>query len=182
MKKMLLSLLVLAGLQSNAQFFPPSSTPCDSLLIVGSQLNLTTEPIYDTLEFEVNHIWWFSSPDVYPLDASSLAEDSCYGGDLCVLDIYNYNDSTGLPYDTLYIILGYIDTADNYNFCVSSMTWNGVSFIQDNYDGDQTQSPTGIENINPIYDNKIYDIMGRELLEIPSNMMYIKNYQLHIVK
>ena len=179
---MLLSLLILAGLQSNAQFWPPPSTPCDSLLIIGSQLNLTVEPIYDTLEFEVNHIWWFSSPNGDPWGGSSLGEDSCYGGDLCVLDIYNYNDLIGLPYDTLYITLGYIDIVDNYNFCSSPIAWNGVSFTQANYNGDQTQSPTGIENINPIYDNKIYDIMGRELLEIPSNMVYIKNYQLHIVK
>ena len=167
---MLLSLLVLAGLQSQAQ---PSI--CDSLSIVGSQLNLTVEPIYDTLLYDIDYIWSSS------LEENILEFDSCFWGS-CILNIYNYNNTTGLSYDTLFFSIQYIDTLWNSYACTSPLIWNGISWTNSGPYGDQTQSPTGIENINPIYDNKIYDIMGRELLEIPSNMMYIKNYQLHIAK
>ena len=43
-------------------------------------------------------------------------------------------------------------------------------------------NPVGIEEltINKISDNKIYDLMGRELKEIPKGVMYIRNKKLFI--
>ena len=36
--------------------------------------------------------------------------------------------------------------------------------------------------LNTINDNKIYDMLGRELTEIPVGTMYIRNQKLHITK
>ena len=45
-------------------------------------------------------------------------------------------------------------------------------------------NPTGIEElvIERFNDNKIYDVMGRELLYIPTGTMYIQNRKLYIRK
>jgi hypothetical protein len=36
--------------------------------------------------------------------------------------------------------------------------------------------------LNTINDDKIYDMLGRELTEIPVGTMYIRNRKLHITK
>ena len=45
-------------------------------------------------------------------------------------------------------------------------------------------NPTGISEliINKINDNKIYDLLGRELIEAPRGVMYIRNNRLYITK
>ena len=47
-----------------------------------------------------------------------------------------------------------------------------------------TNTPTSINEFTPetINDNKIYDLLGRELTEIPVGTMYIRNKKLYITK
>jgi hypothetical protein len=66
-------------------------------------------------------------------DGNMLAEDSCFSGP-CTHMIYNYNMSTGMPYDTLmtcisYTVtdtMGYIDTL----MCCYSQYWDGQAWAR----------------------------------------------------
>jgi len=120
MKKLLLVLLVLLGLQTQAQI-----TLCDSNMTytVGSQMQLEVAiPVTGTF-----------GPTMAPLYAvtygngNMLAEDSCFSGP-CTHMIYNYNPN-GTYYDTLttcisYTVtdtMGYVDTL----MCCFEQYWDG---------------------------------------------------------
>ena len=124
MKRILLVLLVLLGLQTQAQI-----TLCDSNMTytTGSQYQLEV-----AIPVTGNNL-----PFMAPLyavtygDGNMLAEDSCFSGP-CTHMIYNYNMSTGMPYDTLmtcisYTVtdtMGYIDTL----MCCFSQYWDGQAW------------------------------------------------------
>ena len=119
MKKILLAVLVLIGLQTQAQ------TLCDSNMTytIGSQYQLEIAiPVTGN-----------SLPTMAPLyavtygDGNMLAEDSCFSGP-CTHMIYNYNPN-GTYYDTLttcisYTVtdtMGYVDTL----MCCFEQYWDG---------------------------------------------------------
>ncbi len=280
MKRILLVLLVLLGLQTQAQI-----TLCDSNMTytTGSQYQLEV-----AIPVTGNNL-----PFMAPLyavtygDGNMLAEDSCFSGP-CTHMIYNYNMSTGMPYDTLmtcisYTVtdtMGYIDTLmccfsqywdgqawarmmqQQPYFCCDSITYwtdqsqgltvgldttnmihnpdsmtvywgvctgytgggicyagDGITdyfpqvttsdtikvgydvYIYENgvaevcsmeewlvFDGTNwvpfNNTPTSINEIifNRINDGKIYDLLGRELTEIPVGKLYIRNQKLYITR
>ena len=122
MKRILLVLLVLLGLQTQAQ------TLCDSNMTytIGSQYQLEIAiPVTGN-----------SLPTMAPLyavtygDGNMLAEDSCFSGP-CTHMVYNYNPN-GTYYDTLTTCIsytltdtaGYVDTL----MCCFSQYWDGSSW------------------------------------------------------
>jgi len=105
MKKFLLTTTaVLTILFSQAQIMP-----CDSLTISGSQYQLT---------IDANNLNTFVDYWVTTAGSTTLAEDSMTNSH----PIYNYNNNTGLPYDTL-------TTCITVNFtgitCCVIWIWNG---------------------------------------------------------
>ena len=170
MKKVLLALLVVVGLQTQAQI-----TLCDSNMTytIGSQMQLEVAiPVTGN-----------SLPMMAPLYAvtygngNMLAEDSCFSGP-CTHMIYNYNPN-GTYYDTLetcisYTVtdtMGYVDTL----MCCFEQYWNG-QFWQ------KVFNTNGIEEltIDRVNDDKIYDLQGRELNEVPTGSMYIRRRKLYV--
>ena len=94
---------------------------------------------------------------------------------------------TGMPYDTLttcvlYVasdnLLGSIGNNVDTLWCCFDQYWNGQAWAR------STSMTVGIEEyiVNQIADNKIYDMLGRELTEIPVGQMYIRNQKLYISK
>ena len=168
MKKILMMVMVSLGLQLQAQ------TLCDYTYTTGSQYQLEVA-IGQTGN---------SLPTMAPLYAVTyggqdmLGEDSCFSGP-CTHVIYNYNMSTGMPYDTIttcisYTLtdtLGYVDTMS----CCFNQVWDGQAWML-------MSNTVGIEELTPtmIGDNKIYDVYGRELLTAPIGQMYIQNRKKYI--
>ena len=174
MKKVLLALLVLLGLQTQAQI-----TLCDSNMTytAGSQYQLE-------IAFPVTGN---SLPMMAPLYAvtyggqTMLGEDSCFNAP-CNHVVYNYNPTTGMPYDTIttcisYTVtdtMGYVDTMT----CCFNQVWDGQAWMRMTSIG----VPTSILEleITRLNDNKIYDMLGRELTEILVGTMYIRNQKLYM--
>ena len=127
MKKYLLVLLVLLGLQTQAQIL----SPCDSTMsyTTGSQFQLE-------IAFGVggNTPSTWSAP-LYAVtygDGNMLAEDSCFAN-ACTHMIYNYNPVGGY-YDTLTTCVSYItsDSIGNIDtlMCCFNQYWNGQSWAR----------------------------------------------------
>ena len=171
MKKILMMVMVSLGLQLQAQ------TLCDS------NMTYTTGSQYQ-LEIAIPQTG-NSLPTMAPLYAVTyggqtvLGQDSCFAGP-CTHTVYNYNPTTGMPYDTIttcisYTLtdsLGYVDTLN----CCFNQVWDGQARMR------MTMGTVGIEELNPtmIGDNKIYDVYGRELLTAPIGQMYIQNRKKYI--
>jgi len=164
-------IMMVATLSTQAQ------TLCDSNMTytIGSQMQLEIAiPVTGN-----------SLPTMAPLYAvtyggqTMLGQDSCFSGP-CTHTIYNYNPTTGMPYDTIttcisYTLtdsLGYVDTLN----CCFNQVWDGQAWMR------MTMGTVGIEELNPtmIGDNKIYDVYGRELLTAPIGQMYIQNRKKYI--
>ena len=189
MKKVLLVLLVIIGLQTQAQnIFGPAV--CDSLNLGISistnpliDPNLDTAyftPIIDTVNFNViSYMWSF-----YEL------------GGICPIILYEKNPTYALLQntipimDTIYVCLEVcLDTLFPSVYCVFCDT-----FIYDNM-GLPYPNWVSINNLpwwltstteikqNTIDNNKIYDLLGRELNNynsIPIGTVYIKNRKKYI--
>jgi len=173
MKKILLAVLVSLGLQTQAQ------TLCDSNMTytMGSQYQLEIAiPVTGN-----------SLPTMAPLYAvtyggqTMLGQDSCFSGP-CTHTVYNYNPN-GTYYDTIttcisYTLtdsLGYVDTMN----CCFNQVWNGTAWMMMNMG-----NPLAINELqlNTINDGRMYDLLGRELTEIPLGTMYIRNQKLYITR
>ena len=178
MKKVLLALLVSLGLQTQAQI-----TLCDSNMTytIGSQYQLEIAiPITGN-----------SLPMMAPLYAvtyggqTMMGEDSCFSN-ACTHIVYNYNPLTGMPYDTIttcisYTLtdtLGYVDTMS----CCFNQVWDGQAWMRMANMG----TPTAILEYecqlgcSCCRSNIAYDMLGRELTEIPVGTMYIRNQKLYM--
>ena len=175
MKKVLLALLVLLGLQTQAQI-----TMCDSNMTytAGSQYQLE-------IAFPVTGN---SLPFMAPIYAvtyggqTMLGEDSCFNQP-CNHVVYNYNPLTGMPYDTIttcisYTLtdsLGYVDTMN----CCFNQVWDGQAWMRMANVG----VPTAISEleITRLNDNEIYDMLGREVITPIKGVMYIRDNQKFII-
>ena len=163
MKKLLTILLVSLGLQIQAQI-----NPCDSITYwtdqsQGFNIGLDTSNIINIDSMEV---WW-----------AVCANGMCYSGQ----GMYDYFPQVMLT-DTLKVCYDiYLYTSNTVELCThcdslifdqNSFSW--VLFSMGN--------PTFIKEIShsKIDDNKIYDLLGRELEYIPTGKMYIRNNKLHI--
>ena len=106
MKKILLTLLVLVGLQVKSQ-----TQSCDSMIIKGSHDELIIE-IYNN-DSPVEYWITNSFPDARILGLDTLPTHT----------VYNCNEKTGLPYDTLTTCLSI-----NGKYCCRSWYFEGEWF------------------------------------------------------
>ena len=105
-----------------------------------------------------------------------LNEDSCFNGP-CTHVVYNYNMSTGMPYDTITTCISYTVTdslgVDTMSCCFNQV-WDGQVWML-------MSMPVGINEItNKLINNKMYDLYGREILK-PKGI-YIQNRKVKYVK
>ena len=106
-----------------------------------------------------------------------LSEDSCFSGP-CTHVVYNYNMSTGMPYDTISTCIsytltdtsGYVDTLN----CCFTQIWDGQAWML-------MSMPVGINEItNKLVNNKMYDLYGREIIKAKG--IYIQNRKVKYVR
>ena len=171
MKKILMMVMVSLGLQLQAQ------TLCDS------NMTYTTGSQYQ-LEVAIP-VTGNSLPMMAPLyavtygDQTMLGEDSCFNQP-CNHVVYNYNPTRGMPYDTIttcisYTLtdsLGYVDTMN----CCFNQVWDGQAWMR------MGNATVGIDELYNIekQDYRIFDVLGRELIEAPIGEMYIQNRKKYI--
>ena len=172
MKKILMMVMVSLGLQLQAQ------TLCDS------NMTYTTGSQYQ-LEIAIPQTG-NSLPTMAPLYAvtyggqTMLGQDSCFAGP-CTHTVYNYNPTTGMPYDTIttcisYTLtdsLGYVDTLN----CCFNQVWDGQAWMRMSMGG-----TVGIEELynTEKQDYRIFNVLGRQLIEAPIGEMYIQNRKKYI--
>ncbi len=172
MKKILMMVMVSLGLQLQAQ------TLCDS------NMTYTTGSQY---QFEIAiPVTGNSLPMMAPIYAvtyggqTMLGEDSCFSN-ACSHIAFNYNPLTGMPYDTIttcisYTLtdsLGYVDTLN----CCFNQVWDGQAWLR--------MSMGGTVSIEELYntekqDYRIFNVLGRQLIEAPIGEMYIQNRKKYI--
>jgi len=110
MKKILLAVLVLLGLQTQAQI-----SPCDSMTVTGSQYQLT---------MEVNNIntiidyWVTTAPDMTILGEDSMTNTHT---------VLNSNPMSFVPYDTL---ITCISSSSAQITCCVTWVWNGTMWMK----------------------------------------------------
>ena len=164
MKKLLLALLVLLGLQTKAQI-----NYCDSISYT------TTSTINYPLIVSGSIP---SIPGIVTWNWSVCNANLCYSGS-------GPNASFGqvLLTDTLKVC--YDVTIDINGFTYTCARCDTLVYNQNSYQWEAMMgNPTGIDEIklNAIIDNKIYDLLGRELSSPPIGKMYIRNNRLCISK
>ena len=152
MKKILLTIALGLGLLTvNAQIMP-----CDSMIVTGSQYQLTMEIT------NINTLidYWVTMGDTVV-----LAEDSMVN----THNVYNVMPLSFIPYDTLTTC---ITLSSAQITCCVVWIWNGTYWAR-------MGMTTGINELQFTLEDggKIYDLMGRELKEIPTGM-YIQNRKL----
>ncbi len=119
-------------------------------------------------------------------DQTTLGEDSCFNQP-CNHIVYNYNPTTGMPYDTIttclsYTLtdsLGYVDTMS----CCFNQVWDGQAWLRMANMG----TPTAILEYecqlgcSCCRSNIAYDMLGREAVNLIHGVMYIRNNKKFIV-
>ena len=162
MKKILLVVLVLIGLQTQAQ-----QSWCDSLTtqhypVTGISITLTSLP---------------AGVDSVLVLWTACNTSTCYSADGVTgyFPLISLSDTVKLCYD---VWLYTANTVETCNQC-DSIIHDGNSWILFN-----RGNTVGIEELmkNEGVNNKMYDMLGRELTEIPLGEMYIRNKRLYITK
>ena len=164
MKKIIIILLVLLGLQTQAQI-----NPCDSITYwidpsQGFNVGLDTTGVVH-------------NPDSIDVFWQACANGQCYGGN----GMFTYfgqvmtTDTVKLCYD---VMLYTSNTVEVCTHC-DSLVYDGFSWVLFSM-----SNPTSINELtfNRINDDKIYDLLGRELEYIPAGKMYIRNNKLYMSK
>ena len=155
MKKLLLVVLVLFGLQTQAQQSAPYFC-CDSITYwtdqsQGFNIGLDTTNI-------------IHNPDSIDVLWQVCNSSQCYTG-------------TGM-----YAYFGQVMTSDTLKVCydIYLYTSNTVNWVLFSMQG----NPLSINELtfNRTNDGKIYDLLGRELTEIPTGKLYIRNQKLYITR
>ena len=167
MKKLIISLLVLLGLQTQTQ---AQINFCDSISYT------TTSTInYPFIVTGVANI-----PGTVSWNWQVCNSTLCYSGSgpNASFGQVSLTDTLKVCYDVLIDISGFTYVCSNCDTLVynpNSYQWELLPRI--------TQ-PTAIKEItlNTINNNKIYDLLGRELSSIPVGKMYIRNSRLYISK
>ena len=164
MKKIIIILLVLLGLQTQAQI-----NPCDSITYwidpsQGFNVGLDTTGV-------------IHNPDSIDVFWQACTNGQCYGGN----GMFTYfgqimtTDTVKLCYD----VMPY--TSNTVEVCThcDSLVYDGFSWVLFSM-----SNPTSINELtfNRINDDKIYDLLGRELEYTPAGKMYIRNNKLYMSK
>jgi hypothetical protein len=118
---------------------------------------------------------------------TTLGQDSCFSQP-CNHTVYNYNPTTGMPYDTIttclsYTLtdsLGYVDTMS----CCFNQVWDGQAWLRMSNMGTPTGLPGFVIEEEGVrwWNNVMYDMMGREITEAPIGTMYIRGGKLYMRK
>ena len=164
MKKIILILLVLLGLQTQAQVMY-----CDSISYgMSSTLNypLGLHGQSSSVPGTVTWSWTVYNANLCYSDSGTNA----YFGQVLT------TDTLKVCYDAMIDINGftYVCTGcDTLIYNLSTYQWEVIM-----------SQPTAIKEIQPntVNSSKIYDLLGRELSSIPISKMYIRNNRLYISK
>ena len=167
MKKLLLAVLVLFGLQTQAQQEAPYFC-CDSITYwtdqsQGFNVGLDTTGIVhnpDSIE-----VWW-----------AVCTNGMCYSGQ----GMYDYfpqimtTDTVHICYDVYLYENGVVEVCSREDWLI----FDGTNWVLLN------MLPTSINELtfNRTNDGKIYDLLGKELTKIPVGKLYIRNQKLYITK
>ena len=181
MKKLLVTLLVLLGLQTQAQI-----NYCDSIEI--SIVNSNSTSI--ELETNASNFNWSNNPYTIKYDwtLNNFSMNwNWVGWDSLPNPYFPVTPNTPYYNDTLLVCLTVMIydsvnwnslTFNCFNNCEDTLVWNGESWGWPRR-GTAVTSVQELE-IKTISDNKIYDLLGRELLHTPTGTMYIQNKQKYI--
>tara|TARA_B100000085_G_scaffold202209_1_gene185729 strand:+ start:19 stop:546 length:528 start_codon:yes stop_codon:yes gene_type:complete len=169
MKKLLLAVLVLFGLQTQAQQSAPYFC-CDSITYwtdqsQGFNIGLDTTNI-------------IHNPDSIDVLWQVCNSSQCYTG----TGMYAYFGQV-MTSDTLKVCYdAYVYEINSVEVCTrcDSLVFNGFNWVLFSMQG----NPLSINELtfNRTNDGKIYDLLGRELTEIPTGKLYIRNQKLYITK
>jgi len=167
MKKIIIILSILLGLQAQAQIYP-----CDSVSYS------TTSTINYPLIVSGNVSGLSNMADTIIWSWSVCNSSMCYSGagENASFWQVSLTDTLKVCYD-VYIDIGGITYA-----CTGCDT---LVYNPNTYQWESKMSnPTSITNppLTTIIDNKIYDLLGRELTSIPIGKLYIRNKRLCIRK
>jgi len=193
MKKKLILLAITFGLHQSIQAQVITCVPCDQLgmvMNVGSSENSIS--IYHSGQYMTHpqseniFMWEFTNQQGNIVHQDILVDESTitFGHNWSLTDTINVsvhfvNDSANL--DAWYINQGLSPSGNSIN-CLfedqiywetgANTPWGSWTFVYNNFG-----LTVGIDEIetNPIYDNKIYDMLGRELKEVPIGQPYIQN-------
>jgi hypothetical protein len=159
MKKILLTLLVLFGLQSQAQI-----NYCDSLSY--------TTGVSTVLTVTGNSLLTPNMVDSVVWSWQACNSTICYAGSGTTVSFQNIlsTDTVKVCYDAYIYFMGvtYICTdCDSLVYDANSYSW-----VLYNMGSTTTIEEIILEISN---DNKTYDLLGREIFEIPIGTLYIKN-------
>lgn len=199
MKKKLILLAITFGLHQSIQAQVITCVPCDQLgmvMNVGSSENSIS--IYHSGQYMTHpqseniFMWEFTNQQGNIVHQDILVDEATitFGHNWSLTDTINVsvhfvNDSANL--DAWYINQGLSPSGNSIN-CLfedqiywetgANTPWGSWTFVYNNFG-----LTVGIDEIetNPIYDNKIYDMLGRELKEVPIGQPYIQNGKKKII-
>ena len=165
MKKLLLALLVTLGLQTQAQM-----VACDSVqytILSGSGGNTT---------LQLNGILAPGFPGIVSMWEWQVCDDALCFADTNQIGIFNQFITT----DTLKACLTTLLEINNMMYsCMQcdSLIYGPAGWMMMNMGNPVAIQELEIKTIN---DNKIYNLLGRELIEVPVGTIYIRNRKLHV--
>ena len=165
MKKLLLVLLVTLGLQTQAQMLP-----CDSIsytILSGSGGNTT---------LQLNGILAPGFPGIVLMWEWQVCDDALCYADTNQSATFNQFTIT----DTLKVCL--TTMLEINNMWYTCMQCDSLIYGQNGWMMMNMSNPLSMLELetNPFSDNKMYDMLGRELFYIPIGTMYIQNRKLYI--
>lgn len=170
MKKLLLVVLVLLGLnQTQAQI-----NWCDSL----SYSIVVDSTSWNTLTVTGNANGIINMVDSISWNFTACNSTTCYpaqGNNPYSFPLITPNDTVKLCYEPTIWTMNTTTTCmecDSLVYDFNTDTWVLLNM----------GNPTSINELtfNKFNDNKIYDLMGKELREVPVGVMYIRNRKLYI--
>ena len=155
MKKLLLALLVLFGLQTKAQI-----NYCDSISYTTSS----------TLNYPFGVAGVASIPGITTWTWTVCNSSLCYSSS----GQWAYFPQVS-PTDTLKVCYDVIIDINGMTYACSGC--DTLVYNQNSYQWEVTAAqPLGFAEIEPkVGDGRMYDLLGRELLEVPKGTIYIKN-------
>jgi hypothetical protein len=163
--------LMLASTKTQAQIFQNPLVNCDSLTtqhypVTGISITLDTSNAIFTSVDSVEVLW------------TACNTSTCYSayGMTGYFPWISLSDTVKLCYDVWVYASNTVETCSQCD----SIVYDGNYWVLFNM-----SNPVGIEELLKTLsssNNKIYDMLGRELTEIPVGKMYIRNRKLYITK
>ena len=171
MKKLLLALLVLLGLQTQAQV-----SPCDSI-----SYTITSSANTNILQLDgvITGVCPVNFPCVVSDWSWTVCDDAlCFSGNGQTAYFQQINTSDTLKV-CLTTIIDYMGATYSCLEQCDSLVFGPNGWMLMNMG-----NPLAINDLqlNIINDGKMYDMLGRELFEIPVGTMYIRNNKLYVTK